>query len=88
MVWTVVYPVASVFTMSDNLSYLHGDMQSMLWYFALFLLVMFLVYTWSSLIQSIDKTAGGMVNSLARNIFLTVLFVVVMITVGSFTSLW
>lgn len=95
--WTVVLsvilaigagPLASVFTISDDLAYLHDDMQVMLWYFALFLPVMSLVYTGSALMQSINKATGGMLNSLARNIILSGSFLVATLTVGTLTSLW
>lgn len=95
--WTVVLsivlaigsgPLASVFTISDDLAYLHGDMQVMLLYFALFLPVMSLVYTGSALMQSINKATGGMLNSLARNIILSGSFLVATLTVGTLTSLW
>lgn len=95
--WTVVLsvvlavgagPLASVFTVSDDLAYLHDDMKVMLWFFALFLPVMSLVYTGSALMQSIDKATGGMLNSLARNIILSGSFLVATVTVGSLTSLW
>ncbi len=80
--------LASVFTMSEDLSYLHDDMTVMLYFFALFLPVMSLVYTGSSLMQSIDKATGGMVNSLARNIILTASFIVATAAFGTLTSLW
>lgn len=97
VVWTVALsivlavasgPLSSVFTMSEDLSYLHDDMQVMLLFFALFLPVMSLVYTGSSLMQSIDRATGGMVNSLARNIILSSSFLVATVTVGTLTSLW
>ncbi len=80
--------VALVFIISDDLFYLHGDMQSMLQYFVLFLPVMFLVYIRSSLMQSIDRAAEEMVNTLVRNILLTASFVVATVTADSLTSLW
>ena len=97
IVWTVVLSVvlalsagllASVFTVSDDLAYLHDDMTLMLYFFALFLPVMSLVYTGSALMQSIDKATGGMLNSLARNIILSGSFVIATMTFGTLTSLW
>lgn len=95
--WTVVLSavlalssgvLASVFTVSDDLSYLHDDMALMLLFFAGFLPVMSLVYTGSSLMQSIDRATGGMVNSLARNIILSCSFYVATVAFGTLTSLW
>ena len=81
-------PLSSVFTMSDDLAYLHGDMTEMLRIFALFLPVMSLVYTGSSLMQSIDRATGGMINSLARNIILSAGMYAAMVAFGTLTSLW
>lgn len=80
--------LASVFTVSDDLAYLHGDMTQMLYFFALFLPVMSMVYTGSSLMQSIDKATGGMINSLARNIIMSGAFFIATVTFGTLTSLW
>lgn len=77
-----------MFTASDDLSYLHGDMALMPLFFAVFLPVMSLVYTGSSLMQAMDRTAGGMPNSLARNMMMGGAFLVATITVGTVTSLW
>ncbi len=97
VIWTVGLSVvlalgagvlSSVFTVSDDLAYLHDDMTQMLYFFALFLPVMSLVYTGSALMQSIDKATGGMMNSLARNIILSLTFVVATLTFGTLTSLW
>ena len=94
VIWTVGLSVvlalgagvlSSVFTVSDDLAYLHDDMTQMLYFFALFLPVMSLVYTGSALMQSIDKATGGMMNSLARNIILSLTFVVATLTFG---TLW
>lgn len=95
--WTVVLSgvlalssgvLASVFTVSDDLAYLHGDMTEMLLFFALFLPVMSLVYTGSSLMQAVDRAAGGMMNSLARNIIMSGAFYAVTVAFGTLTSLW
>ena len=57
-------------------------------FFALFLPVMSLVYTGSSLMQSIDKASGAMVNSLARNVIMSLAFLAATVTFGTLTSLW
>ena len=81
-------PLASVFTHSEDLMYLHGEMASMLLFFAMFLPVMSMVYTGSALLQAIDRASGAMVNSLARNILLTGTFWVATVSIGTLTSLW
>ena len=97
VVWTIVLSVvlalgsgllASVFTVSDDLAYLHDETARMFLFFALFLPVMSLVYTGSSLMQSIDKASGAMVNSLARNVIMSLAFLAATVTFGTLTSLW
>ena len=97
IIWTIVLSavlalgagtLASVFTVSDDLSYLHDETTRMFYFFALFLPVMSLVYTGSSLMQSINKATGGMVNSLARNVIMSLAFLVATVTFGTLTSLW
>ena len=73
---------------SDDLSYLHDETTRMFYFFALFLPVMSLVYTGSSLMQSINKATGGMVNSLARNVIMSLAFLAATVTFGTLTSLW
>ena len=97
VIWTLALSVvlaigagalSTVFTISDDLAYLHDDMTQMFYFFAVFLPVMSLVYTGSSLMQSIDKATGGMVNSLARNIIMSLAFLVATVSFGTLTSLW
>ena len=97
IIWTLALSVilalgagvlSSVFTISDDLSYLHDDMTQMLYFFALFLPVMSMAYTGSSLMQSIDKATGAMVNSLARNIIMSLAFFAATAVFGTLTSLW
>ena len=97
VVWTIILSVvlalgsgllASVFTVSDDLAYLHDETARMFLFFALFLPVMSLVYTGSSLMQSIDKASGAMVNSLARNVIMSLAFLAATVTFGTLTSLW
>ncbi len=97
IIWTIVLSavlvlgagvLASVFTVSDDLAYLHDETTRMFYFFALFLPAMSLVYTGSSLMQSINKATGGMVNSLARNIIMSLAFLVATVTFGTLTSLW
>ncbi|MDO5861561.1 MAG: MATE family efflux transporter [Thermoplasmata archaeon] len=81
-------PVASVFTSSEDLQYMHGAMREMLLFFALFLPVMSMVYTGSALLQAIKRAGGAMMNSLARNIMLNAGFFGAAAIFGTLTSLW
>ena len=81
-------PLSSVFTVSDDLSYLYGDMKELLLFFPMFLPVMSLVYVGSALMQSIDRATGAMLNSLARNVLMTAGFYAAMVAFGTLTSLW
>ena len=81
-------PIASVFTSSDDLRYMQGEMRTMLLFFAALLPVMSLVYTGSALLQSIDRAAGAMVNSLARNILLCLGYVAAACLAGTLASIW
>lgn len=81
-------PIASAFTYSDELKGLHGEMVRLLHYFALFLPVMSLVYTGSSLMQALQHAGGAMVNTLVRNILLVALFAAGAYMFGTLDSLW
>ena len=77
-------PIAGVFTHSPDMRYLKDEMTVLLYFFALFMPVMSLVFTGSSLMQSIQ---GAMLNSLARNILL-LLFATASYVFGTTTSVW
>lgn len=81
-------PIASVFTVSDGLGYLHGEMSDLLRMFALFLPVMSLVFTGSSLMQALDKAGQAMMNTLARNFLLVALFAFAAYAYGTLDSIW
>ncbi|MDO5853871.1 MAG: MATE family efflux transporter [Thermoplasmata archaeon] len=95
--WTLLFSVllalgsglvAGVFTSSDDLQYMHGAMQEMLLYFAIFLPIMSMVYTGSALLQAIKHAGGAMMNSLTRNILLNIGFFSMAAVFGTLTSLW
>ncbi len=97
LIWTLVMsialalfasPIASIFTGSGDLEYLHGETTSMLRFFALFIPLMSLVYTGSSLLQAINRATGAMLNSTARNIIMTSAFWIAAVYFGTLTSLW
>ena len=81
-------PIAGVFTHSPDMRYLEGEMTVLLYFFALFMPVMSLVFTGSSLMQSIQHANGAMLNSLARNILLVALFASTAYMFGTTTSVW
>ncbi len=81
--WTIILalvlaifasPVASVFTYSEDMLYMHDDTATMFRFFALFVPAMSLVYTGSSLLQAINRATGAMLNSTARNLIMLTAF--------------
>ncbi len=95
--WTVVLaailalfagPAASVFTYSEDMMYLHDETASMFRFFALFVPVMSMVYTGSSLLQAINRATGAMFNSTARNLIMLTAFWAAAAYIGSLSSLW
>lgn len=81
-------PIASVFTHSPDMQYLGYEMTVLLYFFALFMPLMSLVFTGSSLMQAIQHANGAMLNSLARNILLVALFAAAAYGFGTTTSVW
>lgn len=81
-------PIASVFTYSDELVGLRGEMVHLLHFFALFLPVMSLVFTGSSLMQALQHAGGAMMNTLVRNFLLVALFAGGAYIFGTLDSLW
>lgn len=80
--------IADVFTHADGMDYLNEDTRRMFHFFCLFLPIMSMVYTGSALLQAIDRAAGAMVNSLARNILLCSTFYAATVLSGTLDSLW
>ena len=81
-------PIAAVFTHSDGLRHMQGEMTDMIRMFCVFLPAMSFIYTGSSLMQAVDRARGGMYNSLARNLMLTGLFFFGAYCFGTLGSLW
>ncbi len=81
-------PIAGVFTHSDGLRHMQGEMADMIRMFCVFLPAMSFIYTGSSLMQAVDRARGGMFNSLARNLMLTGLFFFGAYVFGTLGSLW
>ena len=81
-------PIAGAFTHSEGLRHMQGEMTDMIRMFCVFLPMMSLIYTGSSLMQALDRARGGMFNSLARNLMLTGLFFFGAYCIGTLGSLW
>lgn len=72
--------IASVFTMSEDLQYMHGEFRTLVLFGAVFMPAFSLVYTGSSLMQSLRKAGQAMVNTFLRNVLIAVLFAAVAFT--------
>ena len=70
------------------MQYLGDEMTVLLYFFALFMPLMSLVFTGSSLMQAIQHANGAMLNSLARNLILVALFAAAAYGFGTTTSVW
>ncbi|MDR1690347.1 MAG: MATE family efflux transporter [Candidatus Methanoplasma sp.] len=81
-------PIASVFTQSPDMQYIHEDMVTLLYIFALFVPIMSLVFVGSSLLQALNRSKIALISSFIRNLVLAVLFVLAAYYVGTLTSLW
>ena len=81
-------PISAVFTHSEGLRQMQGEMTDMIRMFCVFLPMMSFIYTGSSLMQALDRARGAMLNSLARNLMLTGLFFLGAYCFGTLGSLW
>lgn len=81
-------PIASVFTQSADMQYLHGDMVVLLYIFSLFVPIMSLVFVGSSLLQALNRSKVALISSFVRNLVLAVMFVICAYWIGTLTSLW
>jgi putative MATE family efflux protein len=81
-------PIASVFTVAQDMQYLHGDMVSMLYIFAAFIPIMSLIYVGSSLLQALKRSKTSLISTFIRNSMLAVTFLIAAYWFGTLTSLW
>ncbi|MDR1954926.1 MAG: MATE family efflux transporter, partial [Candidatus Methanoplasma sp.] len=81
-------PIASVFTQSSDMQYLHDEMVTLLYIFAIFIPFMSLVFVGSSLLQAVNRSKVALVSSFIRNLVLAIAFLLATYTVGTLTSLW
>ncbi|MCL1811188.1 MAG: MATE family efflux transporter [Methanomassiliicoccaceae archaeon] len=80
--------IASVFTHSSDMQYLHDDMVVLLYIFSLFVPMMSLIFIGSSLLQALNRSKVALVSSFIRNVVLSVLFIFSAYCIGTLTSLW
>ena len=81
-------PISSVFTHSPDMQYLHDDMVTLLYIFAIFVPFMSLVFIGSSLLQALNRSKVALASTIIRNVVLTVVFVFAAFVIGTLTSLW
>ena len=81
-------PIATAFTHTPDMEYLHGEMMILLYIFAIFVPFMSLVFVGSSLLQAVNRSKIALMSTVIRNSILTIMFVAAAFLVGTLTSLW
>ena len=81
-------PIATVFTSAPEMQYLHGEMKTILYIFALFVPIMSLVFVGSSLLQAVKRSKIALISSFIRNITLAAGFIAAAFLIGTLASLW
>ncbi len=81
-------PIASLFTHSPDMNYMHIPMRNLLLMFALFLPAFSLVFTGSSLMQALNKADRAMANTFVRNCIVVVAMALPAYTIGTMDSVW
>ena len=81
-------PISSIFTHTSDMEHLHEPMKNLIIMFALFLPALALVFTGSSLLQSLKKANMAMINSFARNCIVLAAMAIPAYTIGTMDSLW
>ena len=78
----LAYPLADIFLRTDDMIYMHQDMIYFTYTMAMFMPFFSMVYVGSSLMQSLEKAGHAMVNTLVRNIVVTIAYAIVAMWVG------
>lgn len=81
-------PIAGVFTPTDDLAYMQGQMEYLMIVMAAFLPAFSLVYTGSSLMQALKKAGQAMINTVLRNVLITAMFAFIAFNAMGLHSLW
>lgn len=75
--------LADVFIRTEDMEFMHDEMVTFTYLMAIFLPPFSMTFVGSSLMQSIEKAGHAMVNTLLRNVFVTIAYWIVSITVCS-----
>jgi Na+-driven multidrug efflux pump len=79
--------LADVFLRTEDMAFMHDDMVLFILLMAVFLPPFSMTFVGSALMQSLEKATHAMMNTLARNIAITIAYWVVSITVCSLTGI-
>ncbi len=75
--------LADVFIRTEDMAFMHDEMIAFTYLMAIFLPPFSLTFVGSSLMQAIEKAGHAMVNTLMRNVFVTIAYWIVSITICS-----
>ncbi|WII07598.1 MATE family efflux transporter [Methanomassiliicoccales archaeon LGM-RCC1] len=75
--------LADVFIRTEDMEFMHDEMVMFTYLMAIFLPPFSMTFIGSSLMQSVEKAGHAMVNTLLRNVFVTIAYWIVSITVCS-----
>ena len=75
--------LADVFIRTEDMEFMHDEMVMFTYLMAIFLPPFSMTFVGSSLMQSVEKAGHAMVNTLLRNVFVTIAYWIVSITVCS-----
>ena len=75
--------ISDIFLRTDDMLFMHQDMVVFICEMALFMPFFAMIYVGSSLMQSLEKAGQAMVNTLIRNIIMTVGYGIVVLLSGS-----
>ena len=78
----MAYPLADVFLRTEDMIFMRDQMVLFIYTMAAFLPVFSLVYVGSSLMQSLEKAGQAMINTLIRNIAITIGYALVALVIG------
>ena len=78
----LAYPLADVFLRTEDMIFMRDQMVVFVYTMAAFLPVFSLVYVGSSLMQSLEKAGQAMINTLIRNIAITIGYAIVALVIG------
>lgn len=75
--------LADVFIRTDDMAFMHDDMVTFIYMMAIFLPPFSMTFVGSALMQAVEKAGHAMVNTLMRNILVTIAYWIATMTMGS-----